>query len=69
MKNILTSIAFYALLPLVGITYLIVDNYRALRRKKPEHNFVKYDLENVVYPDDPAKDFNEWINFIHNQLK
>lgn len=34
MKKVLTEIAYYALLPFAGITYVIVDSYRNLKRKK-----------------------------------
>lgn len=34
MKKVLTEIAFYGLLPFAGIAYLVVDNWRSIKRRK-----------------------------------
>lgn len=34
MKKVLNEIAYYCLLPIAGIAYVIYDGYKSLRRKK-----------------------------------
>lgn len=50
MKKTLTTIAFYCLLPAVGITYLIVDNYRSLKRRKHRNHLHKIGRSTLPNP-------------------
>ena len=71
VKTTLNIISFILALPIAGITYYLVDNYRAIKKKKKEivyrPTFHTYYPEN--YPENPTvHDFNAWSEHIYKQL-
>ena len=76
-KQIVNRLAFALVLPIAGITYFVVDNYRFFKKKKqeeaaagPKPSFHSYYPDN--YPANPtASDFNTWSEHIYslNNLK
>ncbi len=67
MKKILNEIGFYLLLPLAGITYIVVDTFR--HKKKTIQDLRYHKKVKTTYPVNPPNDFNEWINYISKQIK
>lgn len=70
LVNILNIVAFALALPLAGMTYVVYDSVK----KKKVTRLRTYRIGNRIgftttLPDNPAKDFNEWISHIHSQIK
>jgi hypothetical protein len=66
MKRILNNIIYHVLLLPAGITYFLVDTYRATKREKKQEPEIRHQKKYTVYPDD-RPDFNKWISNIHNR--
>ena len=76
-NHIISGILFYSFgWAIAGISYFLIDNFRYYKKhisRKEIEPEIKDNMNNIfyektfttVYPDQPAKDFNEWANHIY----